>query len=89
MKQESKKEEMTSDSTQTTDIKLHENGVIYKEVPMEGLDEPFKLFNSLKPARLEGEKYSEYKVRRLLNNKNDKRVLFHNSGQLGTYIKNK
>jgi len=53
-------------------------------------EEPFKLFNSLKPERLKGEKKSEYKVRRLINKKNERtNSLFHNSSILGTYKKQK
>lgn len=70
------------------DIKLHENGFWYKEIPFEGLDEPFKLFNTLKPGRLPGEKYNEYKIRRMLEKQNKEVKVFHNSKKLGTYIKN-
>ena len=72
-----------------SDVRLHENGIWYKEIPMGALDEPFKLFNTIKPARLEGENYNEYKIRRMLNNSNEKKTLFHDSKKLGTYIKNK
>ncbi len=89
MKEKQQEEKILESKEQPDDIKLHENGVMYKEVPMDGLDEPFKLFNSIKPARLEGETYGEYKVRRLLNNSNNKSTLFHDSKKLGTYIKNK
>jgi hypothetical protein len=80
-------------SVSPTDNKIHENGVEYREVEMPGLKEPFKLFNSSSSKRLEGEKYTEYKIRRTLNNSNDKEksrgILFHNSKKLGTYIKEK
>jgi hypothetical protein len=45
-------------------VKQHENGYWYKELPMSGLDEPLKIFNTIKPQRLEGETYVEYKIRR-------------------------
>ena len=53
---------------QPTDIKMHENGILYKELRFDGLDEPLKLFNSIKPQRLEGETYIEYKIRRQFTN---------------------
>lgn len=53
-------------------VKKHENGLLYKEIEMGGLDEPLKLFNSLKPQRLEGETYTEYKIRRQFLNHNSK-----------------
>ena len=92
--QEKKKEIEILDSKEQpnnipSDVRLHENGVWYKEIPMGALEEPFKLFNTLKPARLEGETYNEYKIRRMLNNSNEKKTLFHDSKKLGTYIKNK
>ena len=91
MKEEKKKKEMISDSKELPDgVKLHENGSLYKEVHIGGVDEPFKLFNTLKPQRLEGETHNEYKIRRLLQNKNkSKGTVFHNSKKLGTYIKEK
>lgn len=54
-------------------IKLHKNGEWYKEITIEGSDEPFKLFNTLKDARLEGETLAEYKTRRLFANMEKKR----------------
>ncbi len=71
------------------DVKLHENGIYYKEVNIPGLNEPLKLFNTLKPQRLDGETRTEYRIRKKLEGSNNKKILFHNSSKLGTYIKNK
>lgn len=46
------------------DAVLHENGIWYREFLIDGLDDKIKLFNSLKPYRLEGETQTEYKIRR-------------------------
>jgi len=59
-----KKTETLESKEQPTDIKMHENGILYKEIKFDGLDEPLKLFNSIKPQRLDGETYTEYKIRR-------------------------
>lgn len=78
------------EESKLSDIKLHENGIWYKEIKVNGFDKPMKLFNTLKPERLDGETFMEYKIRRILEKANNKQELFHNSKKLGTYInKNK
>ena len=95
MKETKKKEEEILESKvqpieQPDDIKMHENGILYKEIQMGGLDKPIKLFNTIKPQRLDGETHMEYKIRRKLLKMNEPRgTLFHNSGKLGTYKKEK
>jgi hypothetical protein len=54
------------------DVKLHENGILYKEIFFDGLDKPVKLFNTLKPQRLEDETQMEYKMRRQIQKMNEK-----------------
>lgn len=61
-----KKEEiLESKQEMPKDIKQHENGEWYKEIMIDGTDEPFKLFNTLKDIRLPGETRAEYKTRKL------------------------
>ena len=90
MKKESKKKETTSDSNVPEGAVEHKNGTWYREFQVPGLNEPVRLFNSLKPQRLDGETQVEYKIRRkFLNQKDNTKQLFHNSSKEGTYIKNK
>lgn len=63
-KKEQQEKEMTSDSN--IEILLHENGVQYREAVVPGMEKPIKIFNSNKPKRLEGETYTEYKIRQKL-----------------------
>lgn len=90
MKKEKSKEKTTSESNMPEDAVMHDNGNWYREFEVPGIDKPVRLFNSLKPQRLDGETQSEYKIRRkFLKHKDSTKTIFHNSGQLGTYIKNK
>lgn len=73
MKKQKKEEEKTLDTNLPEGIKIHENGEWYKEILIEGSDEPFKLFNTLKDARLPGETRAEYKTRRLFANMEKKK----------------
>lgn len=87
-KKEQDKGEMTSESN--VEILIHENGIEYRELQMNGLDEPIKLFNSIKPNRLEGETYTEYRIRRKLIEMDEKqKVVFYNSSNRIPYVKNK
>ena len=62
-----KKIEETPKDNWVSDIKLHENGIEYKEIEFtEGIK--IKLFNTNKPGRLEAETTMEYRIRRKLNN---------------------
>lgn len=58
-------------SLENNEYKLHENGLMYREIEFEGLDDPLKLFISIKPQRLEGETQTEYKMRRMLERRGD------------------
>ena len=76
MKKKKKKEEILDTKQQDQlpeGVKIHENGEWYKEIIIEGSAEPFKLFNTLKDARLDGETRAEYKTRRLFANMEKKR----------------
>ena len=68
MKKKQQETEILESKVQPNDlpegVKVHENGEWYKEIPIDGLDEPLKLFNTLKDYRLEGETHTEYKVRK-------------------------
>jgi len=46
------------------DVLVHDNGVQYRMFNVDGLDEQVKLFNSIKPKRLDGEEFVEYQIRR-------------------------
>lgn len=61
----------TETSSETEEYKLHDNGLMYREIEFEGLDEPLKLFISIKPQRLPGETQTEYKMRRMLERRGD------------------
>jgi hypothetical protein len=50
----------------------HKNGLFYKLIDIPGLDEPLKIFNTRKPARLEEETYQEYKIRQKFNKNHEK-----------------
>ena len=85
-----KQEEKTSplDYNMPEDAKMHDNGTWYRELTVDGLTDQVKVFNSMKPNRLEGETQVEYKIRRrLLKQKDNTKYLFHNSRTNGTYIK--
>jgi hypothetical protein len=85
-----KKETKTSESNVDPDFKMHENGVTYREVEIQGLDKPIKLFTSRKPNRLEGETKSEYKIRRkLIKAQERQKVVFWDSAIQGPYVKPK
>jgi len=76
MKKKKKEEEILDTKQQDQlpeGVKIHENGEWYKEIIIEGSAEPFKLFNTLKDARLDGETRAEYKTRRLFANMEKKR----------------
>ena len=90
MKKEEKKTKKTAlDSSMPEDANMHDNGYWYREFEVPGIDEPVKLFNCLKPARLEEETFAEYKIRRkFMNHKNHSKMMFHNSAVEGTYINN-
>ena len=80
-KEEENKTETLDLTNEELSIKQHENGEWYKELEMEGLDEPIKLFNTLKDQRLEGETHTEYKVRKLFSNMDKKqghKEMFYN-----------
>lgn len=67
MKGEEKKQKTTTSESindMPEDALMHKNGVWYREVAIDGLDDSIKLFNSYKPGRLEGETSMEYKIRR-------------------------
>lgn len=76
-------------------IKTHENGYQYRELHINGLNEPLKIFNSNKAYRLEGETYQEYKIRQKFVNYNekekrkDKNNIYWVSWKDGTYVKSK
>ena len=66
------------------DALMHENGVWYRELFIDGLKDRVKLFNSLRPERLEGETVTEYKIRRkFLKHKESSTFLFHNPYENG------
>ena len=64
--------EVAMETKTNPDHILHENGLMYREIKFEGLTKPLKLFISIKPQRLDGETFTEYKIRRKLINANDK-----------------
>lgn len=77
-KKEKQEKEITSDSN--IEILIHENGVPYREAQLPEVDKPIKLFNSNKPQRLEGETYTEYKIRQKLVKAAEKEIkLFYPS----------
>jgi hypothetical protein len=89
MKKENKTEKTKSlDSSMPEDALLHDNGVWYREIKIDGLEDTVKLFNSLRPNRLEGETSSDYKIRRKLLKlkEKEKPVLIYNSKELGQYV---
>ena len=86
---EKKQSKTTSDLTDMPeDALLHKNGIWYREIKIDGLKDPVKLFNSIKPERLEGEDRSDYKIRRKLlkMREKNKEVLIYNSKEHGTYV---
>ena len=87
-KQEKKAKTMTLEFDMPEDALLHENGVWYREIKVDGLKDPVKLFNSIKPGRLDGEERSDYKIRRKLLKirEKNKEVLIYNSKEHGTYV---
>jgi len=69
------------------DALMHDNGVWYRELKVDGVKDSIKLFNTLKPGRLDGETSTEYKIRRkLLNHKKETKVLFYDSSNKEPYI---
>ena len=65
-----KKKEMEQlDSELPEGIKIHANGEWYRELQIDGIDEPVKLLNTLKDMRLDGETHMEYKIRKQIKNK--------------------
>ena len=89
-----KKKDQTESSTEMTDlapgVKLHENGILYKEIEIGGLDEPVKLFNTLKPQRLKDETWVEYKIRRQFLNHNAKtKNIFYNPSEHTEFVPGK
>lgn len=51
---------------------LHENGIYYKLLDIPGINEPLKIFNTRKAARLPEETYQEYKIRQKFNKRQEK-----------------
>ena len=89
LKKEKKKKETTSlDSSMPEDALLHENGIWYRELKVDGVKDPVKLFNSIKPGRLDGESQTDYKIRRKLLKvkEKNKEVLIYNSKEHGPYV---
>ena len=87
-KQEKKAKTMTLESDMPEDALLHENGIWYRELKIEGVKDPVKLFNSIKPGRLDGESHTDYKIRRRLLKvkEKNKEVLVYNSKKHGPYV---
>ena len=70
VKQEEAKEE--------TKVLVHESGLRYLSIPLtseKGDTMEIKLFESIKPERLEFENHTEYKIRRRFNNNQTKKHL--------------
>ena len=87
-KQEKKAKTITLESDMPEDALLHSNGTWYREIVIDGVDKPVKLFNSMRPGRLEGEERSDYLIRRKLlkMQEKNKQVLIYNSKELGPYV---
>jgi spore coat protein CotH len=67
---------------------------MYKEIEFQGMDEPLKLFISIKPQRLPGETQTEYKLRRMMEKRGNMQKKYNpqyvQDPRLGTYVnKNK
>ena len=89
MKDTKQKQSKTAlESDMPEDALLHENGIWYREIKVDGLKDPVKLFNSIKPGRLDGEERSDYLIRRKLlkMREKNKEVLIYNSKEHGPYV---
>lgn len=69
-----KMKQKQEEETWVSEIKIHENGLQYKEIQFTD-DITVKLFNTNKPGRLPEETQMEYKIRRKLNNNQLKEYL--------------